>query len=54
MTVDLYLVSKEAEDLIITLKLWKWERWVNFDDDNGDDDVNVYEDIENENNLWRY
>ena len=38
MKVDLNLVNIEAEDLNITLKLWKWERWVNFDDNDADDD----------------
>ena len=49
MKVDLNLVSKEAEDLIKSFENEKG-RFI-FDDDNGDDGDNVYDDNENENNL---
>ena len=59
MKVDLNLANIEAEDLNITLKLWKWERWVNFDDndahdDDTENDANDDNKNEHENNLWRY
>ena len=48
--------------LIILTPLWKRERWVNFDDNDGDggdddddhNDDDDDDDDDDENNLWRY